>query len=113
MSNSNGFKTFMASTGGYFLISSLLFCIFAGAIGGLSAIAPEIAIVPCLICAFFGWRALTAIQPEMFLWMSLFGWLMYFLIKFILSALIGVFIAPFKIGKWIHTSFFNVDMNDE
>lgn len=51
------------------------------------------------VFAFFGWRALNRIQPAMFIWMPLAGWLIYFFVKFILSALIGVFVAPYVIGK--------------
>ena len=55
--------------------------------------------VTYFLCAFFGWRALNKIQPSMFLWMSFAGWIVYFFVKFILSALIGFFVAPFEIGK--------------
>lgn len=54
-----------------------------------------------LVCAFFGWKALNKIQPSMFLWMSWTGWLFYFFIKFLLSTMVGVFIAPYKIGQYI------------
>lgn len=56
------------------------------------------AVVVMLLCAFFGWRVLNMITPAVFIWMPLVGWLVYILIKFILSALIGLFVAPFKIG---------------
>lgn len=52
-----------------------------------------------IICAIFGWRVLNMIQPDLFLWMPLLGWLLYFFIKFILAACIGFFVAPFVIGK--------------
>lgn len=49
----------------------------------------------------WGWSILTKITPSMFLFMSWFGWLMYFLIKLILSMLIGMFVTPYKIYKTI------------
>ncbi len=54
-----------------------------------------------IICGYFGWISLTKITPNIFLWMSFAGWALYFLIKGILSGIIGVFIAPFKLGKII------------
>lgn len=60
-----------------------------------------LALVIGVICGYFGWSALTRIQPSMFIWMSFVGWIVYFLIKGILSIFIGVFIAPFVLGKKI------------
>lgn len=37
----------------------------------------------------FGWRALSRIQPRMFLFMSFFGWMMYYYLKFVLSYFVG------------------------
>lgn len=59
-----------------------------------------------LLCSYFGWKALNKIQPTMFLWMPLMGWLVYFLIKFFLSAAVGLFVAPFVIGKFIGTKLY-------
>lgn len=56
-----------------------------------------------LILAFFfsgfpwGWSALSMITSNLFLFMPLIGWLIYFFIKFMLSVLIGIFIMPIKI----------------
>lgn len=54
-----------------------------------------------LIFAFFGWRALNKIQPAMFVWMPLIGWVIYFYVKFILSAIVGVFVTPVVIFKFL------------
>ena len=51
------------------------------------------------VCAFFGWRALNRIQPSMFIWMPLAGWFFYIFIKFFLAMVIGLFVAPFIIGR--------------
>ena len=48
-----------------------------------------------------GWKALNRIQPSMFLVMSWMGWLFYFLIKFFLSLLIGMFVTPYVVSKKI------------
>lgn len=54
-----------------------------------------------LVCAIIGWRAITMIQPSMFIWMPLVGWIIYFIIKFIIAYFVGLFIAPYTIGNKI------------
>jgi hypothetical protein len=49
----------------------------------------------------FGWRALNRITSNMFLWMPIAGWLIYFAIKFILSLLIGMIALPVYIVQQI------------
>jgi B-box zinc finger. len=49
----------------------------------------------------WGWSILTKITPSMFLFMSWIGWLIYFLVKLMLSMLIGMFVTPYKIYKII------------
>lgn len=70
--------------------------IFAISVG-----SQELVAVIGIGCAILGWKALTRIQPSMFLWMSWAGWVVYFFIKFILAIIIGYFITPFYIGKAI------------
>jgi len=46
----------------------------------------EIVLTPIVMAYFFwswywGYRALSSIQPKIFLWMPLFGWVLYFTIK--------------------------------
>lgn len=45
----------------------------------------------------WGWSALNKITPNIFLFMPLIGWVIYFVIKFVLSLMIGMFVTPFKI----------------
>lgn len=47
----------------------------------------------------WGWGALSRITPNIFLWMSLPGWVVYFMIKIWLSTIIGIFIMPYKIYR--------------
>ncbi len=49
----------------------------------------------------FGWMALSAITPNIFLFMPVVGWLIYFAIKFLIAYLIGWIALPIKIYKWI------------
>lgn len=54
-----------------------------------------------LLCAIIGWKAITMIQPSMFIWMPLVGWIIYFVIKFIIAYFVGLFVAPYTIGNKI------------
>lgn len=58
-------------------------------------------IVVYLIFSIFGWKALNKITPRVFLILPLIGWVIYFLVKFFLSMIIGTFVTPFVIAKWI------------
>ena len=49
----------------------------------------------------WGWNAISFIQPKMFLFMSFFGWLLYFLIKGSISALVGMVAMPIGIIRLI------------
>lgn len=46
-----------------------------------------------------GWRYLNKITPQVFLFLPYIGWVIYFLIKSLLSLFIGFFVFPFKIYK--------------
>lgn len=54
-----------------------------------------------LLCAGvpFGWRFLNKITPNIFLFLPLVGWLIYFGCKLMLSICIGIFVAPYVIWK--------------
>lgn len=45
----------------------------------------------------WGWSALNKITPNIFLFMSWIGWIIYFIVKLIISIIIGMFVTPFKI----------------
>ncbi len=47
----------------------------------------------------FGWSTLNKITSDLFLFLPIVGWLIYFLIKFILSFYVGIFACPFIISK--------------
>lgn len=46
-----------------------------------------------------GWRTLSRITPSVFLFLPLIGWAIYFMIKFMLSLMIGWFMLPIRIVK--------------
>jgi len=49
----------------------------------------------------WGWKVLTFLQPRMFLFLSLFGWVVYFLIKLLLSYFVGLVALPIGLIKLI------------
>lgn len=51
--------------------------------------------------AYFGWKALDRITPNIFLIMPIIGWVIYILVKGALAFIVGMFIAPFKFAKKI------------
>ncbi|WP_194608317.1 FHA domain-containing protein [Clostridium vitabionis] len=62
--------------------------------------------VPCAIAAIcvlvIGWRMINRIQPVMFLWMPMVGWIFYFTFKSVLAILVGSFVAPYRLAvKWV------------
>ncbi len=56
-------------------------------------LAYALAGLPC------GWHALSAIQPRMFLFLPIIGWVIYFVIKFFLSYCVGLVAMPVQVVK--------------
>ena len=95
-------KMFLSSTAGKVVMTAAFAVVIYGILFAvISAGAEYVALAICVLCGWFGWKALNKIQPSMFLWMSIAGWIVYFLIKAVLSVLIGIFITPFVLGKKI------------
>ena len=46
-----------------------------------------------------GWRFLNRITADYFLFLPIIGWLIYFVVKFLISGCLGVFILPYRIYK--------------
>jgi hypothetical protein len=49
----------------------------------------------------WGWKVVTFIQPKMFLFLSFGGWVVYFLIKFVISCFVGIVALPIGLIKLI------------
>lgn len=99
------FKAFLSSTLGRIVVTIVSAVVIYGLI--LLLVNLDSFIVALIIfgfCAFFGWRALNFITPNIFLIMPLAGWVVYFIIKGILSFFIGFIVAPFQIGAIISKS---------
>lgn len=60
-----------------------------------------ISVIIVVVWGYFGWKALSFIQPNIFLIMPIAGWIFYFVIKAVLGMLIGIFVLPYQIAKLI------------
>lgn len=98
-------KPFLATTAGRIVVT----LVSAAVIYGLMLLCANIggfalALIVFACCAYFGWKALNFITPNIFLIMPIGGWIIYFLIKGIVAFFIGFVIAPFQIGAMISKS---------
>ena len=97
----NGFKEFLCSGIGKAVMIVALYGIILGIFLLLIFNVETLSILYILLFCYFGWRALDRIQPEMFLIMPVGHWVIYFLVKGILSLLVGMFVTPFVIANKI------------
>lgn len=108
MEKKNGFKEFLCTKGGkafiiiavyavvLFIMSALGYFLSSsdpGTFGGI------LSLIVMAIWTILGWKALSRIQPNVFLIMPVGGWIAYIVVKGILSVILGIFIAPYYIGK--------------
>jgi hypothetical protein len=49
----------------------------------------------------WGWKIVSFIQPRMFLFLSFFGWVMYFFLKLMISFVVGIIALPIGFIKLI------------
>jgi hypothetical protein len=49
----------------------------------------------------WGWKVITFIQPKMFLFLSFFGWIVYFVMKLAISSCVGMVALPIGLVKLI------------
>jgi hypothetical protein len=93
---------FLASVGGRVVLTIVFAAIIYGVLmAALQTDNTVILGVVLIACGYFGWQSLNKITPNIFLWMPLAGWAIYFLVKGLLSIFVGAFIAPFWLGKKI------------
>ena len=101
-------KMFFASTMGRVVVTIVSMIIIYGIMMlCLQSSSQVVLFITLAACAYFGWKALNKITPDIFLFMSIGGWAIYFLIKGFLSIMIGGLIAPFQIGKMVSNAVAN------
>lgn len=106
--NNNGFLGFLASKTGKYVITFVGFLLIFGVIMlALQSSSMAVLGITFLVCGFFGWKALNRITPDIFLFMSVTGWIIYFFIKGFLSLFVGVFVAPIQLSNMIANAINN------
>lgn len=100
-------ENFFKSNAGRYVITAIACIVIWGIIFAIGVWQSDATPIMAFVCVFFGWKALNRIQPAMFLWGTANGWLLYVCIKFSLSLAIGMFVAPFVIGKMIGEGIHN------
>lgn len=82
------------------LFGDSIFMIFGDSAAAENVIS-IISVAVFILWGVCGWKSLNAITPEAFLIMPIAGWVAYFVIKGILSIIVGVFVTPYYIAKSI------------
>ncbi len=101
-------KEFILSAVGRVIIFVVCYAVVFGLILGASALEnPVIVMIVMIPLIIFGWRFINWITPSMFIWMSWTGWLIYFIIKLMVSVLLGAFIVPYHAAKYVLSIFDN------
>lgn len=94
-------KRFFAGFMGRVVLTVIFYLVIWGAmLAFISAFdAPIFAVIFAVVFIYFGWKALSRITPEVFVIMPVGSWIAYFIIKGFLAFFLGVFVAPFVLGK--------------
>ena len=102
MENEKGFKGFIASAYGKIILNIVMVVICYGALILIAnSEIPWLMIPLALACTIFGWKTLGETNPFLMIFASGNFMIFYFIVKFILSVIIGYFVMPFKISRFI------------
>ncbi len=98
------FKDFLCSFAGKLCMILVLYLVIFGLIFAMfnifqNATAPILIMGLALIVC--GWRFLNRITPAMFIILPVGSYIVYLMVKIVLSFLCGIFVAPFVIANWI------------
>lgn len=100
MVQQSGFRVFVGSTLGRWVITAVLAVVVWGLLFLFLALQiPAISFILMIPCVYFGWKTLNKITPDIFVFMPIGGWIIYFVIKFLLSIIVGAFATPIYLGK--------------
>lgn len=96
------FLQFLASVGGRVVLTIVFAAIIYGILfAALQTDNTVLLGIVFIACGYFGWQSLNKITPNLFLWMPLGAWAVYYLVKGLLSIFVGAFVAPVWLGKKI------------
>ena len=102
----NGFKNFISSPGGKVLLIVVMYILFFAIEFALLNVVTQmesgvLIFVWWIVMGIFGWQMLKGIQPNMFVIGTTNFWIAYFIIKAVIAALIGIFVAPYYVSTLI------------
>lgn len=95
-------KNFLQTDAGKYLIIGICYVVFYGAIYILQSFGTELGSILLIPGMIVGWKMLSNIQPAMFVWMPIIGWIIYAFVKAFLATVVGLFVFPYYIGKKIY-----------
>ncbi|MCC8112236.1 MAG: hypothetical protein LIO74_11840 [Ruminococcus sp.] len=90
---------------GRILLYVISYIIMLGLILALAGISQVCAVIYLIAGVLFGWRFINFITPNMFIWMPLKGWLIYYIVKLFVAAFIGMLIVPYHLAKYVVALF--------
>lgn len=100
--NTDFVEFLLSKTGRIVMIAAMYLVIFLLEVFFIGVLDSEIlGLILAALLGYFGWQSLNRIRSDIFLFMPIVGWVVYFIFKGILSILIGIFVAPFVIAKKI------------
>lgn len=86
----------------YIICYAIGFGLVASAIKLTEVIGSPVAILIVLVgLAIYGWRSINWLTRDLFIWIPLAGLPTYFIVKFFISAMLGIFVVPHYFAKKI------------
>lgn len=102
MEKKSGFREFLCSKGGKIGMIVVLYAIIYLLVMVTIPLFESMTygwVIYLLVFGFFGWKSLNKITPDIFLFMPIIGWVIFFVVKGILSVVVGLFTTPYYLGK--------------
>lgn len=98
----NKIKNFLCSPLGKVGLTVVLYAVFLILTLAIVPNLPDnFALFILIPFAFFGWKFLNKLQPDIFLIMPIVGWIIFYVVKAVLSVICGLFVTPYVISKSI------------
>ena len=101
-SNGKQARLNLTSSSGKLIVTILLYAVWAALLTVMANVNSEVFTwVIIIVCVAIGWKCVTSIQPRMFLFLPVIGWVIYFAVKFFVSLFAGLALTPWQAAKWL------------